>query len=664
MANLKTVQVPAEVKLQVANQAQVMRNLYKDFQDIFASVDPGSAFGKSIAKAFSKVESKLSASEGLLSGEFFSEADLRKVASQLSSISELFGQINIQARGVSASTLGLDTTEIDNAEKHLRQLQDRVRELKKAKVGTLLGADSKDLQAFAKLSSTTGFSGGKSYADNYKSMEAAIGRVTEKYGQLTTEAQAAEEAARQANEEVAKARVNLNMAEGQLANRKQANFNAANQIMGVKVSGKGATRSSITEQYLAMLDSQLDQGQWVAGGENFARIIAGWLEVDEADLAGTATDIVNNLKNAIRTAMAGGPIASNKLRASAKSVLGGEEAALRKDAGYVELEQKVQTSATYVQGAEIAADEALTTLQAANNTVEQTRQLLEQIQTQMARLKELQDEYNAAVDAQHREQIDAAHQGVSTAKANTKAGTINATEEASKTAGRTAQGVQTNLSQIQAMREAADAQAKAEAAAAKESEQFSANLKTSIARWMSVQQIINIVKNGIRQAYQDIQGLDKAMTNIAVVTNMSVGDLWGKINEYMSIAQQYGVTTQGVYEVSQLYYQQGLSTSDVMAATTETLKMARIAGMDYAEAADAMTVAIRAFKMEMSDAQHITDVYSKVAAVTASDTEELAIAMSKTASSAESVGSSFENTTAMLAVMINATFCSNSPLLQ
>lgn len=188
-----------------------------------------------------------------------------------------------------------------------------------------------------------------------------------------------------------------------------------------------------------------------------------------------------------------------------------------------------------------------------------------------------------------------------------------------------------------------------------EAAQFTANLKQSIKSWMSAQQIINIVKQGIRQAYQDIQNLDKAMTNIAVVTDMSVGDLWGKINEYMSIAQQYGVSTQGVYEVSQLYYQQGLGTADVMAATTETLKMARIAGMDYAEAADAMTVAIRSFKMEMSDAAHVTDVYSKVAAVTASDSEELAIAMSKTASSAESVGSSFENTTAMLAVMIETT---------
>lgn len=51
-----------------------------------------------------------------------------------------------------------------------------------------------------------------------------------------------------------------------------------------------------------------------------------------------------------------------------------------------------------------------------------------------------------------------------------------------------------------------------------------------------------------------------------------------------------------------------------MELTTETLKMARIAGMNYAEAADAMTVAVRGFKLEMSEAQHITDVYSEVAA--------------------------------------------------
>ena len=188
-----------------------------------------------------------------------------------------------------------------------------------------------------------------------------------------------------------------------------------------------------------------------------------------------------------------------------------------------------------------------------------------------------------------------------------------------------------------------------------EAENFKRQMQASMRRWMGAREIVNYIRRGIQTAYRDIQNLDKAMTNIAVVTNFSVSDLWGQINDYMAMAKQYGVTTQGVYEVTQLFYQQGLGTSDVMAATTETLKMARISGMSYADAADGMTVAIRAFKMGMEDASHVTDVYSKVAAITASNSQELIEAMSKTASGAANVGSSFENTTAMIATMVEAT---------
>ena len=92
-----------------------------------------------------------------------------------------------------------------------------------------------------------------------------------------------------------------------------------------------------------------------------------------------------------------------------------------------------------------------------------------------------------------------------------------------------------------------------------------------------------------------------------------------------------------------------------MALTEETLKMAKISGLDYAEATDYMTNAVRSFKMEMSESQRVVDVYSAIAAASATSTTELATAMSKTASSAESVGASFENTTAMMAVMIEST---------
>ena len=180
-------------------------------------------------------------------------------------------------------------------------------------------------------------------------------------------------------------------------------------------------------------------------------------------------------------------------------------------------------------------------------------------------------------------------------------------------------------------------------------------IKRSISMWMGFTQVLRLTKTAIRNVIKDIRNLDKVMTEIAVVTNMSQSDLWAQMNTYQSIAKQYGVATTGVYQVSQIYYQQGLQTADVMALTNETLKMAKIAGLDYSKAADYMTVAIRGFKMEMTDAQKVVDVYSNLAAKSAVDTTELATAMSKTASSAAAVGSSFENTSAMIAMMVETT---------
>lgn len=181
------------------------------------------------------------------------------------------------------------------------------------------------------------------------------------------------------------------------------------------------------------------------------------------------------------------------------------------------------------------------------------------------------------------------------------------------------------------------------------------NIKNAVKHWLGFTEVINLSKRAISGMISHIHELDDVMTQIAIVTDFTQNDLWNQMSTYSDIAREYGVSIKGVYEVSQLWYQQGLKTNDVMTLTEETLKMAKIAGISYSDAADYMTVSIRAFNMEMSEAQRITDVYSKVAAISATDTEELAVAMSKTASSANSVNSSFENTTSMMAVMIGNT---------
>lgn len=164
-----------------------------------------------------------------------------------------------------------------------------------------------------------------------------------------------------------------------------------------------------------------------------------------------------------------------------------------------------------------------------------------------------------------------------------------------------------------------------------------------------------LLKKSVRSAYEDVKELDAAMNSIAIVTDFTTKELWKQVDVYAKLAQKMGVSLVGVYDVQKLYYQQGRDAADVATLTAETLKFARIAEMDYAEATDAMTVAINAFKLEASDASRVVDVYSQLAARAAVNQNELANAMSKVASMAASVGMSLETTSAFLTKIIEST---------
>lgn len=177
----------------------------------------------------------------------------------------------------------------------------------------------------------------------------------------------------------------------------------------------------------------------------------------------------------------------------------------------------------------------------------------------------------------------------------------------------------------------------------------------SFARFTTLAGIMDIFRNSIRAAFNAVKELDEAMNSIAVVTDMTTQDLWDQIDVYTQMANATGSTIAGAYQVAQLYYQQGLSTNDVMTATTETLKLARVAAIDYASATDYMTSAVKGFGLSYQDLSHIMDVYSNLAAKTAADTEEISIAMSKVASIAHSTGMELETTAGFLTQIIATT---------
>ena len=182
-------------------------------------------------------------------------------------------------------------------------------------------------------------------------------------------------------------------------------------------------------------------------------------------------------------------------------------------------------------------------------------------------------------------------------------------------------------------------------------------LKSRIQYFFGLNNAINLIKRAIRGAFETIKELDKAMTETAVVTDFSVSDMWEQLPEYTKRANELGVTTLSAYQAATLYYQQGLKTNEVNALSVETLKMARIAGLEAAEATDRMTNALRGFNMELTEAnaQRVDDVYSELAANTASNVDEISTAMTKVASLAHNANMEFETTAAFLAQIIETT---------
>ena len=189
--------------------------------------------------------------------------------------------------------------------------------------------------------------------------------------------------------------------------------------------------------------------------------------------------------------------------------------------------------------------------------------------------------------------------------------------------------------------------------AAREQEAFENKIK----QFLGMAGAAQVLRAALRNAMDTIKELDATMTEMSVVTDLGVGDYWDQLPEYTKRANELGLAINDVYKADTLFYQQGLKTNEVVELSTETMKMAKIAGLDTAEATDRMTAALRGFNMELdkANAQKISDVYSELAAITAADVEEISAAMTKTASIASSAGMEFETTAAFLSQIIETT---------
>lgn len=214
-----------------------------------------------------------------------------------------------------------------------------------------------------------------------------------------------------------------------------------------------------------------------------------------------------------------------------------------------------------------------------------------------------------------------------------------------------AEGTQSAGNLASSTKEVGDAQGEA----ANNTNKLSATLDTAIVKWVSFRAIVQTAKRAVEDIVQTYQELDDNLSAISAVSGIATDQLWGNMPQMIDNANKLALSVDDLTNGMLLFYQQGLSTEETEIRLNAAGKMAAISQQDLSTAVDQLTSTMNAFNMTGEDAQNVVDVFANMASKTATDVEELATAMARTASIAKNAGMTFEQTTAFIATMEETT---------
>lgn len=166
---------------------------------------------------------------------------------------------------------------------------------------------------------------------------------------------------------------------------------------------------------------------------------------------------------------------------------------------------------------------------------------------------------------------------------------------------------------------------------------------------------VNNARKALNSAVTTIRELDRYLTEQAMVTGKTRKEVFSLVKTYQNLATQYNATTKEVAEVNTEFMRQGKSMKESIQLTEAALASARVAGISGAESVNYLTTALNGFQLAAEDAMKVSDKFAAVAAASATSYEEIAVALSKVASQANTAGMSIDYTTALLSKGIETT---------
>lgn len=179
-------------------------------------------------------------------------------------------------------------------------------------------------------------------------------------------------------------------------------------------------------------------------------------------------------------------------------------------------------------------------------------------------------------------------------------------------------------------------------------------LKNTI-RWQISTSVLQGFTGAIQKAYNYTKDLNQNLNDIRIVTGYSADRMASFAKEANKAAKALSSSTNEYAKASLIYFQQGLSDSEVKERTDATMKMASVTGQAAQEVSDQMTAIWNNFDNGSKSLEYYADVITALGAATASSSEEISEGLNKFAAVAETVGLSYEYAASALATVTATT---------
>ena len=180
--------------------------------------------------------------------------------------------------------------------------------------------------------------------------------------------------------------------------------------------------------------------------------------------------------------------------------------------------------------------------------------------------------------------------------------------------------------------------------------QFATTLKNT-ARWQLSSSMLRGFMSAIRTSVGYAKDLNKALTDIRIVTGNNIEQMAKFAEQANRAAKALSTTTTDYTKASLIYFQQGLSESEVKERTEITMKMAAVSRQSAEEVSNQMTAVWNNFSDGTKTLESFADAMTALGAKTASSSDEIAGGLEKFAAVGKTIGLSFDYAAAALATI-------------